>query len=52
VDSEEHKWKARLADKEGELSSSLAQAEDLREKVRALESSLKVVEQAEEVMMR
>jgi len=52
VESEENKWKKRVSDKEEELSASLSRARELEEKVSALEASLQVVSQAEEVKMK
>lgn len=49
VESEEQTWKTRLSDKDQELSALLLERDSLREKNVALEESLKVLKQAEEV---
>eukprot|EP00094_Tigriopus_californicus_P012985 TCALIF_12555-PB protein Name:"Similar to KTN1 Kinectin (Gallus gallus)" AED:0.24 eAED:0.24 QI:0/0.4/0.5/0.56/0.8/0.87/16/94/1061 len=49
VESEEQTWKTRLSDKESELSTLLVERDSLLEKNTALEESLKVLKQAEEI---
>ncbi len=49
VESEEAKWKTRLADKEAEVADRDAEMDKLKQQNRAMEESLKVVGQAEEV---
>jgi predicted nuclease with TOPRIM domain len=49
VESEETTWKARLSEKDDELSHTKDEIEDLEKKNASLEESLKVVGQAEEV---
>ncbi|TRY78638.1 hypothetical protein TCAL_12555 [Tigriopus californicus] len=49
VESEEQTWKTRLSDKESELSTLLVERDSLLEKNTALEESLKVLKQAEEM---
>ena len=49
VESEEEVWKQRLSEKDEELSAALSDKETLAKKNAALQESLSVVKQAEEV---
>ncbi len=49
VETEESRWKSRLADKEAELEQVRKETDKLTKNITALEESLKVVNSAEEV---
>lgn len=49
VESEESEWKDKLAKAESDLSAAYTEREELKKKNAALEESIKVVNQAEEV---
>ncbi len=49
VESEESEWKSKLARAEADLAAAAEEREELRKNNEAMQESLKVVNQAEEV---